>query len=42
MLQEEHNIEHLFYIHDKLQKTLTEFPVGYSSEKIEDYKYIIL
>ncbi|CAD8126382.1 unnamed protein product [Paramecium sonneborni] len=42
MLQEEHNIEHLFSIHDKLHKTLAEFPVAYSTQKIEDYRYIIL
>lgn len=28
-------------IHDKLKNALSEFPVGYSSEKIEDFRYIV-
>ena len=42
LISEEYNIDNLFILHDKLKLRLTEFPVGYQSDKIEDYRHIVL
>ncbi|CAD8113549.1 unnamed protein product [Paramecium primaurelia] len=39
ILQEEYSIQSLCYILDKLQKTLTEFPIGNLNKNMENYRY---